>query len=71
MGMSKQLQQAIEYYANAYVSTVVGTSIEEGRSAAEQIAHEFKYRWIAQGCGVFPYSNVADYVISEANAFEC
>lgn len=69
--MSKQLKQAIEYYANTYVIMVVGTSIEEGRSAAEQIAHEFKYRWEPQGFGAFPDSNVADYVISEANAFEC
>ena len=69
--MSKQLQKAIEYYADTYVSMVVGTSIEEGRSAAEQIAHEFKYRWEPQGFGAFPDNAVADYVISEANAFEC
>lgn len=69
--MSKELQKAINYYAETYVSMVVGTSIEEGCSAAEQIAHEFKYRWEPMGYGVFPDSNVVDYVYSEANAFEC
>lgn len=68
--MNKQLQQAIKYYAETYVGMVVGSSFEDGLSAAEQIAHEFKYRWVNQGFGVFPDSNVADYVNGEANAID-
>lgn len=67
--MSKELQKAIKYYAETYVSMVVGTELAEGYSAAEQVAHEFKYRY-ADTHGLYPDSVVADFVYSEANAID-
>lgn len=48
---------------------VVGTELAEGLSAAEQVAHEFKYRY-ADTHGLYPDSVVADFVYSEANAID-
>lgn len=63
------LQSAIKYYAETYVGMVVGTSLDEGYSAAESIAHEFKYRY-AHTHGLYPDWCVADFVRSEANAID-
>jgi len=69
--MTKELQAAIKYYADTYISLVVGTDIADGISAAENIAEEYKYRWVSQGFGAYDDSYVADYVYAEANALEC
>lgn len=67
--MSNQLKKAIKYYAETYCSMVVGTSLEEGYSAAEDVAHEFKYRY-ANTHGLYPDNVVADFVYSEANSID-
>lgn len=64
-----ELQSAIKYYAETYVGMVVGTSLEEGYSAAERVAHEFKHRY-ADTNGLYPDWCVADFVYSEANAID-
>lgn len=66
--MFNQLQDAIKYYAETYQSMCVGSTIDDGINIAEQIAHEFKYRWVKEGFGAFPDSFVADYLRSEADA---
>lgn len=67
--MTKELNQAIKYYAETYTSMVVGTTIEDGMSAAEQVAHNFKYRY-AHTHGLYPDWCVADFVYAEANAMD-
>lgn len=68
--MSEELQKAIKYYADTYVSMIVGTSIEDGLSAAKQVAHNFKYRYSGTELGVYPDNIVADFVYAEANAMD-
>jgi len=66
--MSKQLKLAVMYFAEIYQGAVVGSTLEESYSAAEQVAHEFKHRY-ANTHGLYPDWCVADYVRNEAHRY--